>query len=182
MMEGPNITMAQTIDVKMIAAAVKPMCQELGKEQWWTRLAVAKPQEVAKNFPEIITAGMLTTGTRPIPVRNRNLTWRTEAIQDARFAVLLTVPRTSMEASLQKSGSIGITIDLDDREDMELTTERLPREWDSCDINKRVAALPQHIRKMTYGIVPSKYGCAIRLRHADRLEVIKALKPNKAQK
>ena len=99
----------------------------------------------------------------------------------------MSAPNEQVSKVLSLSGERGLIVDFAAKEQKQIFEEDyvsiwLPQEWDMKKVLQKVEELPQAVKNVTRGIVPTRKGYALRAQKAHEAETTLHLNPSHAEK
>ena len=100
---------------------------------------------------------------------------------------VMAIPNEQVDKVLSLSGKRGIIVDFAEREDKQKFDEEyvniwLPQDWDMKKVLQKIEELPQQVKSVTRGIVPTKKGYALRTQRQHEAEITLHVNPTHAEK
>ena len=171
---------------ELTVAVAEPICYELGKESWRKSLVSLTPPQLRKQFIQMVESPPWKPA-EPFLRKNRALKWRGEEIPEGRIMTVIIVPNEQVDKVLSLSGKRGIIVDFAKKKDKQKFDEEyvniwLPQEWDMKKVLQKFEELPQQVKNVTRGIIPTAKGYALRTQKKHEAEITRHVNPNRAEK
>ena len=177
----PTLVAQAPSTTDLAVTVCKPMCEEMGLGEWWKSISSKTVEQAKKDMQ----ARFLNTDVvRRLPrlAKDRSFFWRGEKMEDAAMRFYFTVEKEKTEELLARSGLNGTLVEHTERQEEEGVTKiLLPIDWKLADCIEKVKALPQLVKRMTKGIIPSRRGYSVRVAAEHRATVVRTLLPEKAE-
>ena len=183
----PNLCISRPPETEIAVCVIRPMCSELGLDNWWQQLSAAPQKKLKAQLTNCIAKNKWQP-EEPWLIKSKFLKWRGDDIEEGRIKAVFKVPNERVAEVLALSGREGLTIDKnrrktevdDDKGEDEFAKVKLPVDSGLQDILSRVEALPMELRKLTRGLIPTYKGYALRVERNAEAQITAALNPKEA--
>ena len=183
----PNLCINRLPVTEIAVCVIRPMCNELGLENWWQQLSAAPQKKLKAQLTNCIAKSKWQP-EEPWLIKSKFLKWRGDDIEEGRIKAVFKIPNERVAEVMALSGREGLTIDKnrrkteedDEKNEDEYAKVKLPVDSTLQDLLSRVEALPAELRKMTRGLIPTYKGYALRVERHAEAQITAALNPKEA--
>ena len=106
----PNLSFNRLPITEIIVSVIRPMCAELGINNWWTQLAAAPQKKLKSQLANCIAKGKWQPDD-PWVLKNKAYKWRGEDLEEGRIMAVFKVPNDQVQGVMALSGREGLIID-----------------------------------------------------------------------
>ena len=181
---APELQCKPSDDVDISITIVKPMCDEVGQEEWAKKLfAITEKEALAREFKKLAGNGNTVNLPKPRVLQDRSIKFHGTVYPQGRIKAIISVPHADAEDILTRSGQHGVLYEITPNQGYEEDFARvqLPVDWTLQDCLAEVAALPQAERQKVLGLTLTNRAYAARVRIECEAELTRLLNSERAR-